>query len=85
MTTQSADTHPGAEKVLIELQRGMSPAEKLNQVRSQSRVTIALAKRAIARANRELGEQEVDLLFIRLHYGEPLAQRVKEYLKKRLE
>ena len=42
MTTQSADTHPGAEKVLIELQRGMSPAEKLNQVRSLSRVAIAL-------------------------------------------
>ena len=82
MTTQSADTHPGAENVLLELQRRKSPAEKLNQVRSLSRVAIALAKRAIARANRELGEREVDLLFIRLHYGEPLARRVSEYLKK---
>jgi len=82
MTTQSADTHPGAEKVLIELQRRKSRTEKLNQVRSQSQVTMALAKRAIARANRELGELEVDLLFIRLHYGESLARRVSEYLKK---
>jgi len=85
MKTQSADTHPGAEKALIELLRKKNPAEKLNQVRSFSRMAIWLSRRAIARANPELGEQELDLLFIRLHYGEPLARRVEEYLRKNRE
>ena len=57
MMTQSADTHPGAEKALIELLRRKTTAEKLNQIRSLSRMTIQLSKRALARANPQLGER----------------------------
>lgn len=85
MTTQSADTLPGAEKALIELLRRKTTAEKLNQIRSLSRMTIQLSKRALARANPQLGERELELLFIRLHYGEPLARQVREYLRKNRE
>jgi hypothetical protein len=46
-------------------------------------MAIDLSRRAIARANPGLDEQELDLLFIRLHYGAPLAQKVGEFLRKR--
>jgi hypothetical protein len=74
MKTQSADTHPVAESNLTELLRRKRPAEKMNQVRSLSGMAIQLSKRAIARANPGLGTQQLDLLFIRLHYGEPLSR-----------
>jgi predicted Zn-dependent protease len=85
MKTQSADTHPVTESKLIELLRRKRPAEKMQQVRSLSGMAIQLSRRAIARVNPELRKQELDLLFIRLHYGEPLARRITEYLRKNRE
>jgi hypothetical protein len=81
-TTQSPDTRPTAEAVQLELLRKKSPAEKLNQVRSLSRLVIGLSRRAIARANPDKSLAELDLLFIRLHYGETLAQRVAQYRQR---
>jgi len=83
MMTQSIDTHPKAEKVLISLIRKASPARKLSQVRSLSRVMIQLSKRAIARANKNVDEQEVDLIFVAHHYGSSLAERLRQYLEEK--
>lgn len=80
METISKDTHPKAEKVLISLLRQESKARKFSQVRSLSQMTIQLSKRAIARANKNLDEKERELLFIKYHYGNDLAERVKKYL-----
>jgi hypothetical protein len=80
--TQSSDTRARSEKVLLGLLRNKSPAEKLDQVRSLSQIVIGLSRRAISRANMDKDAAEVDLLFIRLHYGEPLARRVAEYRRK---
>lgn len=80
--TQSRDTKPEAEAVLLALVRSMSPAEKLNQVRSLSQLVIGLSRRAIERANRGRDSTELDRLFIGLHYGEPLASKVAEYLRE---
>ena len=82
MITQSSDTHPDAEKVLISLLRKASPAKKLSQVRSLSQTIIKLSKRALARANKNLDEQEVNLLFVSHHYGKNLADRLRKYLEK---
>ena len=82
MITQSIDTHPDAEKVLISLLRKASPAVKLSQVRSLSQTIIKLSKRALARANKNLDEQEVNLLFVSHHYGKNLADRLRKYLEK---
>ena len=79
---QSLDTRPEAEEVLVGLLRSKSPSEKLSQVRSLSQMAIGLSRRAISRANRGKDPVELDLLFIRLHYGEPLARKVAEYLRE---
>jgi hypothetical protein len=82
MITQSIDTHPEEEKVLISLFRNASPTKKLSQVRSLSQTMIQLSKRALARANKSLDEQEVNLLFVSHHYGKDLADRLRRYLEK---
>ena len=62
MITQSIDTDPKAEKVLISLIRKTTPAKKLSQVRSLSQTMMQLSRRAIARANQEFDEQENELV-----------------------
>ena len=83
MKPQSIDTHPDAERVLISLIRKKSAAEKLRQVFSLSQTVIRLSKRAIARANPGLNDEQINLLFIEYHYGKDLADRVRKYLEKK--
>lgn len=78
-----SDTHPKAEKVLIELARKATPAEKLAMMRSWSRVISKLAWRGIRRANPELSDREIDLLFVEHCYDKDLADRLRKYLAKR--
>ena len=83
MKTQSIDTYIKAEQFQISLLRNRSTASKFAQIRSLSKSTIQLSKRAISRANKGLNEQDVNLLFINLHYGQDLANRIKIYLSKK--
>lgn len=83
MKTQSPDTHPQAEEKLIELIRKQTPAQKMAQVSALTFTAMRLSKRAIARANKDLNEQEVNLLFIEYHYGKDLADRVRKYLQRK--
>lgn len=80
MTTQSRDTRTGSERVLISLLRGKSVAENFAQLRSLSQTVIQLSKRAIARANKGLSVQQINILFMELHYGKELALKVKSCL-----
>ena len=82
MKTQSIDTAPKAEKVLIDLYRQASPAKKFALVRSMSETMMQLSRRAIVRANEGLSEREIDILFVEYHYGKELALKLKEYLQK---
>ncbi|MFQ5585025.1 MAG: hypothetical protein ACE5GL_11365, partial [Calditrichia bacterium] len=68
---------------LIGLIRKASSAEKIAQVRSLSKTVMRLSRRAIARANKGLSEEQIDLLFVEYHYGKDLANRLKKYLEKR--
>lgn len=52
-------------------------------VRSLSQTTIQLSRRAISRANPELSEQEVNLIFVAYHYGENLANRLRAYMEQK--
>ena len=81
--TQSIDTNPRTEKVLISLIRKATPAKKISQVRSLSQTMMQLSKRAIARANKEIDEEEVNLAFVAHHYGKDLAERLRKYLDQR--
>jgi hypothetical protein len=78
-----SDTHPDAERVQIELLRKMTGAQKIAQMRSSTAMAIGLARRAIARANPQLNEQEVNLLWMEQTYGKDLATRVRNYLNER--
>lgn len=83
MVTQSLDTSPHIEAVLVRLVRKAGPAEKMSQVRSLSQTVMQLSKRAIARRNKHLSEQEVNLMFVSLHYGKELADHLRNYLNAR--
>jgi len=82
MKTQSIDTYPETERVLISLIRKESLSKKLSQTLSLSHTTIQLSKRAIARANKNLDIDQIKLLFINYHYGKDLAEKVKKYIDK---
>ena len=82
MKTQSIDTNPETERVLISLIRKESFSKKLSQILSLSQTTIQLTKRAIARANKNLDIDQIKLLFIDYHYGKDLAERVRKYIDK---
>jgi len=83
MKTQSSDTHPEIEKVLISLIQRSSTAKKISKVRSLSESTIKLSRRAIMRANPGLDKKELNLKFISFHYGKKLAARFREYMENR--
>lgn len=80
MRTQPNDTHPKAEKVLISLLRDASTARKFSQVRSLSRITLQLSRRAITRTNKDLTDRQIDVLFVSHHYGKELADKLDKYL-----
>ena len=83
MITQSVDTNPEVERVLISLLRKLSTEERLSRVLQFSSSIINLSKRAIARANPDLSEDERNILFVRYHYGDELANKLKQYLKQK--
>ncbi len=83
MTVHYRDTQPESENVLIDLIRGASTAQRISRVRSLSESTIELSRRAIRRANPNLGEDELSLTFISYHYGEALAKRLRKYLAEK--
>lgn len=84
MRTQSIDTHPKTEKVLISLIRQKSIANKISQIFSLSQTTIELSKRAILRKNNTLNKNQINILFIKYHYGKDIAKRVAEYLNQKI-
>ena len=80
MKTQSIDTRPKTERILISLLRQESTAKKFSQIRSLSQTTIQLSKRAISRANKTFDKNQINSLFISYHYGKKLAERFRKYL-----
>ena len=83
MITQSVDTNPEVERVLISLLRKLSTEERLSRVLQFSSSIINLSKRAIARANPNLSDDERNILFVRYHYGDELVNKLKQYLKQK--
>jgi len=79
MRTLPTDTRPEAEKVLISL----FTSKKFAQICSLSQTAMLLSRRAIARANPNLKEKQINLRFISLHYGKDLEQRVEKYLDRK--
>jgi hypothetical protein len=78
-----SDTHPDAERVQIELLRRMTGAQRITKLRSQTALVVRLSRQAIARANPQLNQHEVDMLWIEYTYGKDLADRVREDWRKK--
>jgi len=77
------DTHPEAEEIQIMLLRQATVAKRLAVMRSLSQTTIQLSRRAIRRANPTYSPLEVKLAFVAYHYGEELAERLRQYVEQR--
>ncbi|MCK4271909.1 hypothetical protein KAX22_04610 [bacterium] len=80
MRTQSIDTTLKAEEFLVSLYRNACTTKKFSQVRSLSKTITQLSRRAIARANKDLTERQIDILFVAYHYGKELANSLEKYL-----
>ncbi|OGU36806.1 MAG: hypothetical protein A2068_08155 [Ignavibacteria bacterium GWB2_35_6b] len=82
MRLQLSDTNPKVEKALISLIRKQSISKRLSQFVSLTSLTLQLSKRAIARKHPEMNSREVNLLFVKYHYGEDFYSKIKQYLLK---
>jgi hypothetical protein len=69
--------------VQIRLLRKASVVQRASLALSLSRSTSELAWRAIERAHPSAGEQEIGVLFVAIHYGQGLADRLSADLEKR--
>ena len=84
MVTQSPDTHPEIEKVQISLLRNLTVTQRVAKVRSLSATVIALSRRAVRRTHPDLDERELLLKCLSYHYGEKLADQVRNYMDSKL-
>jgi hypothetical protein len=82
MKTQSVDTNPVVEDKLIDTLRESSVAAKLSKVFKLNALTKRLSLRALVRKNPGTSEQELNMLFIKLNYGEKLYNKVTQYYSK---
>lgn len=78
------DTNPKIKEIQISLIRKAGIAQRIMQMRSLSRTAINLSRRAISRAHPEYNQQEVNLVFVRLHYGDDIANRLGTYLNQKI-
>ncbi len=77
-----SDTHPDAERVQLDLIRKMTIAERLARAGEWTRMLVTLSRQGIARANPAADARELDLLWVRQHYGADLASRLREYMEE---
>jgi len=83
MGTQSRDTRPEAEQILIQLLSRTSVERRLELGLSLSEEALAIAHQAIAQAHPLASEVDQKLLFVEITYGKDLAERVRTYLTRR--
>jgi hypothetical protein len=83
MVARSADTDPEAEKVQVDLLRRAGPGRRTQMALSLSGEVIGLARRAIQRSLPEASQEEVQLHFVALQYGQGLSSELGLYLAAR--
>ncbi len=77
------DTSPGIKEIQISLIRKAGAAERTMRMRSLSGTVVNLSRRAISRTHPGYNQQEIDLIFVSLHYGEDIANRLESYLDRK--
>lgn len=77
------DTSPEALEVQLACLRRMSPQERIRRTCAMSRRIRKMAFDAIRHRHPELGEEEVQLLFVEVAYGKTLADDLKRWKVER--
>jgi hypothetical protein len=75
-----ADTSADADEVQFELLRKATPARRATLARSLSSMAIWLSRRALRERMPGASEREVELAWVRLHYGEEIEAGLRRYL-----
>jgi hypothetical protein len=83
MRTQSIDTQPEAERVMIELIRGVPMSRRFRLVQSLTQSALWSSSHAWRERHREASEQEAAGQVVSTCYGTDLARRVQEALERR--
>lgn len=84
MLARLDDTNPGIKEIQISLIRKAGVAERTTRMRSLSQTVVNLSRRAISRTHPGYNQQEVDLIFVSLHYGDDIANRLENYLGRKM-
>lgn len=83
MRTQSVDTHPDAERIMIELIRSSPMSKRFRLVQSLTQSAFWAAMHAWQERHREASEQEAAAHVLSHSYRPDLAQRVQAALERR--
>jgi hypothetical protein len=83
LKTQSRDTHPKAEAAQIALIRRASHVDRLASVWSLTQTVAQLAFDGICRSHPGASREEVLRLFVSIHYGQTIADRLNSELARR--
>ncbi len=84
MRTQSEDTSPEMERMQIELIRKATPAKRFAIMQAWSQLLIEANKQRIRKDHPGIGEEEISLVFVARHYGQALADALRDDLARRL-
>jgi hypothetical protein len=79
----ATDTSPEAERRQIELLSQAGPARRFALARSLSQMTLQLTRRNIRRRHPTASDEEINVRFVALTYGQELAERLQAYLVQR--
>ena len=80
MKTQLSDTDTKIEKIQISLIRESKISKRISLLNSLSQTVINLSRKAIERANPGISEKELNYKFVKYHYGDDIAKRLKEWM-----
>lgn len=83
MKTDTSDTNPEIERVQYEILRKLGPAQRVRLMRSLSQEVMQMSWRAIQRASPDASDEEIDLLFVAMAYGDELAGKLRANLAER--
>src|SRR6266566_6765126 len=83
MRMQSVDTHPDAERIMIEVVRRSPVSKRFRLVQSLTQSAFWANIRAWRESHREASEQEAAVHLLSCSYGTDLAQRVQAALEMR--
>jgi hypothetical protein len=79
--TQSPDTSPEMEKVMFDLLRHKTPAERFQMTSDLTESAFSLWSGGVKQRHPQWSEQEINIYWVEVHYGAEWADRIRGDLK----